>query len=468
MSGVLIHDSADKTPPPTPGRHPLTPISGADWHPRGGVRLPPQAWLILTVLCVGIVAWLLWRLDTALRDFLSRYWWLGEGLLLTVTLVLTGAIVAALVGGVQWGRVQLAQRRVVRTRHGALADVITVIGVTQEQAEAPQIALETNAAPYRLHPTLSTLSVPKAEAAPSAPKALTVSEDAPAIDLVPESAWLPWLDEAPHLLIAGSTGSGKTTLAHVALSTLSTGASGVVIDPKGKPWGGLPVHGGGRNFAAALDALDGIRSELEARYTAYADGERSFAPLIVIVDEVPDIVQHCAGLSRSDRDPRWALFARSLGSLAREVAIRVILLTQSPNVEDIGLNGGMRGNYTRIALAEKIPLLLNEDVDSARREALRRLYRGLAHPAALLRRGAVHLLDTRRVPTLAEQPIVAGAWHVPVVSSRTRVDVDELLRRAVRAKWTREQARASLRAKKIEFANERWTRAVEAVEGEQG
>lgn len=36
---LIIHDDADKTPPASPGRHPLAPISGADFPRRSSPRL---------------------------------------------------------------------------------------------------------------------------------------------------------------------------------------------------------------------------------------------------------------------------------------------------------------------------------------------------------------------------------------------------------------------------------------------
>ena len=90
---VFIHDSADKVSPAPPGRHPLTPISGADFVPPVRRRWPVQAWMLLSVVVLLPLARLLWRLDSALRDLFWRYPWLSDGLL---TFVLGAAVLTVL------------------------------------------------------------------------------------------------------------------------------------------------------------------------------------------------------------------------------------------------------------------------------------------------------------------------------------------------------------------------------------
>lgn len=448
---VLIHDNADKVPPPAPGRHPLTPISGADFERRSGGRIPAQAWLIISVAALAPVGLLLWGVYSAVQSLLLDAPWLGSviGALLLVAALLTALGLITTLSARAWLGVQ--QARVVRTRHGVPVDVVAQMRLDPLLLEAQAVQLELARAPYLQHPNLSTLSS-SGGAKAEAPAQLA----APTIDLVPDSEWLPWLGDAPHGMIAGSTGSGKSTFARLALrQALEVGARGCIVDPKGKDWYGLPVVGAGRQFEPILQALDGVRAELEARYLAYGGGVRDFDPIVVLVDEVPDIMDSCRNERGSVSDARWSQFARSLGSLAREVQIRVVLLTQSPNVEDIGMNSGMRSNYTRIALREKIPLLINEDVDPARREQLRRLYSGQKHPAAIYRDGQVHLLDTRRVVELAAQPVQgARGWQPTLV---LRNDADAITRKAIRAAIVRGMRRDEVRAAGLRFDNGLWS-----------
>lgn len=450
-NGILIHDNADKVPAPPPGHHPLTAISGADFE-RPQRRLPPQVWLVVTCAALAPIVLLLWGAYSTIQELVLLYPWLSP---LIGALLLTLLIVACVLGLWSLGMrsyIAIQQARVIRTRLGVPVDITQQLQINPTMLEQQAIVLEMAKAPYMIHPMLSTLSNPG-----SGGNVTTPQLPASTLTLVPDSEWLPWLNDAPHGLIAGSTGSGKTTLAQIALRTaLDNGARGLIIDPKGKDWYGLPVIGAGRDFEAILQALDGVRAELDRRYQAYGAGERVFEPLIIVVDEVPDILQACQPLQGRKADPRWALFARSLGSLAREVKIRVWLLTQSPNVEDIGINGGMRSNYSRFALREKIPLLLNEDVDAARREQLRKLYSGQSYPVATIRHGQAHLLDAHHVPDLAQMtPRQVLGW-LPTVQEGT-VSHDHLLRSKVRDALARGRTRRQARQEGLSFDNGLWS-----------
>lgn len=247
------------------------------------------------------------------------------------------------------------------------------------------------------------------------------------IGLVPDSEWRQWLTEMPHTMIAGGTGTGKTTLARIELhERLSQGFAGIVLDPKGKEWYSLPVFGSGRKFEEILVTLDMIHSEMAQRFEAYGRGERQFDPIKVIVDEVPDIMDACLDMRRRMVDGRWSRFSRQLGSLAREIGISVTLMTQSPLVEDIGMNSAMRKNFTRIALGDEAPILIRMERDSTRRSQLQTLLRGARYPAALLRHGTVHLLDTANVLALSQRQIARPlGWQGapiarPVVSASVR------------------------------------------------
>lgn len=311
-----------------------------------------------------------------------------------------------------WGRVariraETARASITRDRYSNPVSVQQIHAMPLEVAagyfRAAQEA-EIAMAPFKMLPAgLDAYSVSNSAAKPEAPAMLPVAES---LSLVPDSDWLGWLTEQPHTLIAGGTGTGKTTLARVELiERLSQGYAGIVVDPKGKEWFGLPVIGGGRKFADILSTLDSIHAEMAQRFEAYAEGERAFQPIKVLADEVPDIMDSCLDMRRRLVDGRWSRFARQLGSLAREIGISVTLMTQSPLVEDIGMNSAMRKNFNRLALGDEAPILIREERDPKRRAALQDLLRGQQHPAAMLHRGEVYLLDTSNVVRLSQRAI---------------------------------------------------------------
>lgn len=458
--GPILIDSLDKpnAAPQGPGQpHPLTPIARRD--ERSTRRLPAQAWIILTIATLIVLAFVLWGVYSAIQALLWEYPWASAVMGLLLLLVACVAILALAYTLVMRLYLWVQGSRIIRSRLDVPIDSMMVLNRDPIALESAHLAYETAKIPSMINPLITTWTSPQTpQPKTEAPLLLTSGPS-----LVPDREWLGWLNEAPHGLIAGSTNSGKTTIARIALrQALEGGAAGFVIDPKGKDWYGLPVVGSGRQFAPILSALDGVREEMQQRFLAYGQGERVFTPLVIVVDEVPDIMDACKNARGTISDPRWSLFARSLGSLAREVQIRVWLLTQSPNVEDIGINGGMRANYTRLALREKIPLLLNEDVDPARREALRKLYSGQQHPAAMIRNGQAHLLDTSRVVDLSSQPYRGMGWLPPVdcqQPTKPSISIDELLVRAVRQGKTREATRATFQAKGLGFKDEQWTEA---------
>ena len=464
--GVLIHDSADRVPPAPAGQHALRPISGAEFDRASGRRWPAQVWLLVSIVAVAPVALFLYAVWTIASQFADRYPWIVDVLGATGASVLIVAMVSGAAGLVQWLRVSLARHRLIRSRLGVPVDALSSLNIAPAVAEAAHIQLETIRAQYSQYPNLSTYSQAAQPPAQLSAPALLPAPAAGAA-LVPFDQWSGWLNDAPHILIAGATNAGKTTIGKVATrAALLAGASGLVIDPKGKDWFGLPVIGAGRNFPAMLDMLANVTYDLDQRYQEYGKGKRDFDSTIVVVDEVPDIMVACTSATGRILDPRWSTFARSLGSLAREVRMRVILLSQSPLVEDIGMNSAMRSNYVRIALGDRIPLLINEDVDQKRREQLRKAYTGLAYPAAMLRRGQVYLLDTAQLPAISERPIerVAGyrprviqlAVETPEAAPVSREQATRKALAALKAKgYTRDRVRLEYPA--LDFPNKLWS-----------
>lgn len=246
--------------------------------------------------------------------------------------------------------------------------------------------------------------------------ALPAPEDL--IALTPDSDWLRWVDRAPHLILAGRTGAGKTTMANAILAErITAGDQLLICDPHWQPgkWFDLPAIA---SVEAILETLPSIISEMDARYTAYKAGRATeeFDRLTVLIDEVPAIVDRCFELTASGKpkviDWRWPRFARKLGSEARAVRISVMLLSQSTLVQDLMINVQMRRNFTRIGLGDQARPLLNEEPQSKRRQQLLDLLRGQQYPAAMEHHGDYHLLDTSNVQVLSERSVrsLARPW----------------------------------------------------------
>jgi len=152
-------------------------------------------------------------------------------------------------------------------------------------------------------------------------------------DGVPLLLRLPSPDVA-HVLIAGTTGSGKTALARTIVASLALYNSRralqlVLIDPKGRgfsPFEGLPhlLTPVLRDVTGALSLLRRLVAEMERR-----DREGRAEPrLVVVLDELADLMQ--AG-GRGMEEALTRLMQRG-----REAGIHLIACTQKPTVAVIG------------------------------------------------------------------------------------------------------------------------------------
>ncbi len=156
------------------------------------------------------------------------------------------------------------------------------------------------------------------------------------------------LDDMPHLLIAGTTGSGKTVCVNTCILSLLFRESPndlkfLMIDPKMvelMPFNGLPhllcpVVTDAKKAAVALNWVVG---QMEERYQllakegarnieAYNEKQEKLPYIIVIVDEFADLMSVA-------RDQIENAITR-LAQLSRAVGIHLILATQRPSVDVI-------------------------------------------------------------------------------------------------------------------------------------
>ncbi|MGZ8227676.1 MAG: FtsK/SpoIIIE domain-containing protein [Methylococcaceae bacterium] len=169
------------------------------------------------------------------------------------------------------------------------------------------------------------------------------------------------LAEAPHVLIAGATGSGKTVCIHTMLCSLlltltSKQVQLALIDPKGTEFAAyrkLPnLFGGliGKNIVEASTIFDGLIEEMEKRNQRFMElGVRNYeeANAKEAIPRIVAVVEELADLLMQARDLETPLVR--LAQKARSAGIHLILATQRPDAATF--SGLLRSNIpVRIAL----------------------------------------------------------------------------------------------------------------------
>ena len=164
------------------------------------------------------------------------------------------------------------------------------------------------------------------------------------------------LDEMPHLLIAGTTGSGKTVCVNCSILSMLFRSTPnelkfLMIDPKMvelAPFNGLPhlLCPVVTDAKKAAVALNWVVSEMEERYRilakvgarnidSYNEKQEKIPYIVVIVDELADLMM-------VSRDQIESAITR-LAQLSRAVGIHLILATQRPSVDVI--TGVIKANF---------------------------------------------------------------------------------------------------------------------------
>ena len=165
------------------------------------------------------------------------------------------------------------------------------------------------------------------------------------------------LGEMPHLLIAGTTGSGKTVCVNSLIMSMIYNATPdelrfIMVDPKmvelaiynGLPHLLCPVV---TNAKKAAGALDWVVNEMEERYKLLAKAtarnidifnkksEEKLPYIVVIIDELADLMLVV------QQDVENAI--TRLAQLSRAVGIHIILATQRPSVDVV--TGVIKANF---------------------------------------------------------------------------------------------------------------------------
>ena len=308
--------------------------------------------------------------------------------------------------GLGLGTIELGKRALTDTVMGipvrtwfnriTATEIVGYAGRSQEfaaQAELPRgLQAYQSSAPPRQIAAASDDETPEAEVIPD-------------VGPLPPQEWLAWLNVQPHAIFAAKTGGGKSTLAKYGLSPrISAGEMVFIIDPHSNGWFELPGVGGGEDWPMVEAAMMAVYAEYKRRLMYREKHKREtgeelphdyFPRLTVVFDEANNAQQAFERIysgAKRRLDP-WPLFAQCLGSGARKVNICVWLLLQSALVEDIGLSGAMRQNFTRFALdLETIRQMLNKE-KAERRAAIDAALVGEKFPATATIDSEVYLLD---------------------------------------------------------------------------
>lgn len=164
------------------------------------------------------------------------------------------------------------------------------------------------------------------------------------------------LAEMPHLLIAGTTGSGKTVCVNSIIMSMLYHASPdelkfLMVDPKMvelTQYNGLPhcLCPAVTDYKKVASALNWVVGEMESRYSLLSkEGVRNIKAyhakglqmpyIVVIIDELADLMQVAAKTIESA--------ITRLAQLSRAVGIHLILATQRPSVDVI--TGVIKANF---------------------------------------------------------------------------------------------------------------------------
>lgn len=159
-----------------------------------------------------------------------------------------------------------------------------------------------------------------------------------------------WMNLAdnPHLIIAGTTGSGKSTLMHniIANCINYNNAKLYLIDPKQIEFG---VYTKLKNvdvsfsYARAIEKLNYLIEVMEYRYECIRKGVsyKKLPPIVFMIDEVADLIMQSKGDEFYERLLR-------LAQKSRAAKIHIVIGTQRPAANII--NGNVKANFpARIA-----------------------------------------------------------------------------------------------------------------------
>jgi DNA segregation ATPase FtsK/SpoIIIE, S-DNA-T family len=181
------------------------------------------------------------------------------------------------------------------------------------------------------------------------------------------------LTRMPHMLVAGSTNSGKSVCLNVLIASLLYRASPrevqfLMIDPKRVElslWDGIPhlMHPVVKDVKQAAGIFRAAIKEMDRRYDLFArigtrniDGynqkveeDERLPYLVIVVDELADLMMQCAAEIETS--------ICRLAQLARATGIHLVIATQRPSVDVI--TGLIKAN-----ISSRLAFAVSSQVDS--------------------------------------------------------------------------------------------------------
>ena len=295
------------------------------------------------------------------------------------------------------------------------------------------------------------------------------------------------LGDMPHLLIAGTTGSGKTVCVNSIISSILFKAKPnevkfILVDPKKvelAPYSGIPhlIHPIISGAKKAFSALSWAVEEMESRYKLLAEegarniniyNKKSFRMpyIVIVIDELADLMV-------AARDKIETAIQR-LAQLSRAVGIHLILATQRPSVDVI--TGIIKANFpARISfkVSSKVDSRTVLDIMGAEKLLgkgdLLFIRPGLLKPI----RAQASFIDDEDIESLTSflksqgGPIYEDGIIEAQKKTGTKVEKDELIDEAVKVVLTARQASASLLQRRLRVGYTRAARLLDLME-EQG
>jgi len=295
------------------------------------------------------------------------------------------------------------------------------------------------------------------------------------------------LTDMPHLLIAGTTGSGKTVCVNCLILSMLFRAHPnevkfLMVDPKMvelAPFNGLPhlLCPVVTDIKKVSAALNWVVNEMEERYRllakvgvrnieAYNQREESIPYIVVIIDELADLMVIA-------RDSIEGAITR-LAQLSRAVGIHLILATQRPSVDVI--TGVIKANFpARISfkVASKVDSRTVLDMNGADKLLGRGDLLFLRPGESKLTRAQGSLLYDREIEKVVEfiRAQAEPVYDEEILKSEPKSMLleggkDELYDEAVRVIMETGQASVSILQRRLRLGYTRAARIIDMVEQE--
>lgn len=164
-----------------------------------------------------------------------------------------------------------------------------------------------------------------------------------------------WTDMAqnPHMLVAGTTGSGKSVLLHnlIANASRAKNVEVFLIDTKKVEFGIYDnpkctklIVNVAKDYTAATNIVEHLCNMMEARY-AYMDkiGVSNIDACGNLLDKILVIIDEVADLILIDKSEKFQTALIKLAAKSRAAGIYIVLATQRPSVDII--TGAIKANF---------------------------------------------------------------------------------------------------------------------------